>query len=325
MGLCEISNFIKQTKDTDIVEGTVIKSTGSWYRVVTKEGKHYDCRLRGKIKMEGSKATNPVAVGDRVFFEQEENNETGIIHNIQKRKNYIIRKATKSSRQTHVIASNIDQAVIIATLASPRTSTGFIDRLLVTCEAYRIPATIVFNKHDLINTDKARGELENITGIYTQVGYPCLHVSATKKFNLDGFVAMLRGKTSLVSGHSGVGKTALINAIEPGLNLRVASISTTHQKGKHTTTFAEMFKLSSGGSIIDTPGIKEFGLVDFEAWELSHYFPEMRRYFNRCRFDNCTHMNEPGCRVKEEVEKGNISPVRYDNYVRMLLNEETHK
>ena len=308
------------------MEGKVIKSTGSWYHVMPDNGRVIRCRLRGRLKIEGSKATNPVAVGDQVAFEMEENSGTGVITKLLDRRNYIIRKATKLSRQTHVIAANIDRAVIIATLAYPRTSTGFIDRFLVTCEAYSIPAAIVFNKYDLVKDDPESLEhLESLCGVYEQAGYPCQKVSATKRLNIEGFDKLLSDSISLLAGHSGVGKSALINAIEPDLDLKVQSISIAHNKGRHTTTYAEMFPLSNGGMIIDTPGIKEFGLVDFEAWELCHYFPEMRAFFNQCRFDNCTHFNEPGCRVKEEVESGRISISRYENYLNMLLGEDTRR
>ncbi|TVR39638.1 MAG: ribosome small subunit-dependent GTPase A [Bacteroidia bacterium] len=305
-------------------EGIVVKSTGSWYRVRESKGQIFDCRLRGRLKMSGWKATNPIAVGDKVFFTVDSDN-IGFIHDIADRKNYIIRKATKASKQTHVIASNIDQAIIIATLAYPRTSTGFLDRFLVTCEAYSIPASIVFNKYDLILTPAETELLDELSGMYQKTGYPCMSVSATENINLDAFANLLKDKVSLLAGHSGVGKSALINAIQPGLDLKVQSVSKAHKKGRHTTTFAEMFNLTIGGYIIDTPGIKEFGLVDFEAWELCHYFPEMRKYFNQCHYDNCTHYNEPGCRVKEETAKGNIHIRRYENYLGILLGEDTRR
>ncbi len=304
------------------MKGTVIKSTGSWYKVLDENGQTFDCRLRGKFKMEGSRATNPVAVGDKVIVAPEPDQQTGIITGILERKNHIIRKSTNLSRKSQVIAANLDQAVLIATLYVPRTSTGFIDRFLVNCEAYSVKACIVFNKIDLY--EEAELELmEELIAVYRPLGYDCLKVSALKKQNLDAFSEMIKDKTSLLSGHSGVGKSTLINALEPGLDLKTAQISLAHLKGKHTTTFAEMFPLSRGGFIVDTPGIKEFGLVDFEDWELSHYFPEMRELFNQCRFDNCTHAHEPGCAVKEKVETGEINYGRYVNYLNILSGEDT--
>ncbi len=302
--------------------GTVIKSTGSWYKVLDEKGQILDCRLRGKFKMEGSRATNPVAVGDKVVISPEPDQQTGIITQILERKNHIIRKSTNLSRKSQVIAANLDQAILIATLYVPRTSTGFIDRFLVNCEAYSVKACIVFNKIDLYE-EAELDLLEELISVYSPLGYECLKVSALKNINLDAFGEMIKDKTSLLSGHSGVGKSTLINAIEPGLDLKTAQISLVHLKGKHTTTFAEMFPLSHGGFIIDTPGIKEFGLVDFEDWELSHYFPEMRELFNQCKFDNCTHAHEPGCAVKEKVESGEISYGRYVNYLNILSGEDT--
>ena len=304
------------------MKGIVTKSTGSWYTVMDKTGKRHECRLRGKFKISGIQSTNPLAVGDHVEFFIDQGDGKGIITAIEDRKNYIIRKATNLSRRTHIIAANLDQAMVIATLAEPRTSTGFIDRFLVTCEAYSIPAVIVFNKTDLYDEESLE-YLGQLLDMYEGLGYQGLMVSAFNHENLRAFGHILRNRITLLSGHSGVGKSTLINAIEPKLNLKVQSISQVHLKGRHTTTFAEMFELSVGGFIIDTPGIKEFGLVDFEPEELSHYFPEMRELFNQCRFDNCTHFNEPGCRVKEEVENGKISILRYQNYLNMLLGEDT--
>ena len=304
------------------MEGVIIKSTGSWYKVLDENCKTVDCRLRGRFKIGGSRSTNPLAVGDRVVFSIEDDGKTGIIHEILDRKNHIIRKSTNLSHKSQVIAANLDQALLIATLYVPRTSTGFIDRFLVNCEAYSVPAHIVFNKCDLYEKEEQQ-LLDDLFAIYEPLGYKCLTVSATDRINLDDFENLLRDKITLLSGHSGVGKSTLINAIEPGLDLKVGEISLAHFKGKHTTTFAEMFELSKGGYIIDTPGIKEFGLVDFEAWELSHYFPEMRKLFNQCKFDNCTHMNEPGCKVKEKVESGEISNSRYYNYLNMLTGSDT--
>lgn len=305
-------------------EGLVIKSTGSWYIVLDDSANRIECRLRGKFKVSGIKSTNPIAVGDRVAFMPEKDDPgKGTIYHIFDRKNYIIRKATKLSRQTHIIAANLDQVIVMATLSEPKTSTGFIDRLLVTCEAYSIPAVIVFNKHDLIQSDETAGELDRLIEIYTGAGYHCMYTSAINGKNIREFAELLHEKTSLLAGHSGVGKSSLINAIEPGINLKVQDISSAHLKGKHTTTFAEMVPLSEGGYIIDTPGIKEFGLVDFKPEELCHFFPEMRMLFNRCRFDNCTHLNEPGCEVKAYVNNGKISESRYANYLNMLSGRNT--
>lgn len=269
--------------------------------------------------MEGLRSTNPIAVGDHVEFILQ--GDDGIITGILSRKNYIIRKSTNLSHKTQIIAANIDQALLIATLHEPRTSTGFIDRFLVTAEAYSIPAQIIFNKTDIYDVAEMK-LLDELIAIYEPLGYPCHKVSAQEKTNLEVIKQLLRDKVSLVSGHSGVGKSTLINAIEPGLQLKTGEISQVHLKGKHTTTFAEMFKLSDNGFIIDTPGIKEFGLVDFEPWELCHYFPEMRQLFNQCKFDNCTHMHEPGCEVKKNLEAGNISISRYSNYLNMLTGED---
>jgi len=303
------------------IKGKVIKSTGSWYKVLDESGRSWDCRLRGKFKIDGLRTTNPIAVGDKVVFHPENDQATGIITEMLDRKNHIVRKSTNLSRKSQVIAANLDQALLIATLHVPRTSTGFIDRFLVNCEAYSVPACIVFNKVDLYDQPEL-DLLDQLIDIYSPLGYQCLKVSATKKVRLDEFNEMIRDKTSLLSGHSGVGKSTLINAVEPGLNLKTAQISLVHLKGKHTTTFAEMFPLSNGGFIVDTPGIKEFGLVDFEQWELCHYFPEMRDLFNLCRFDNCTHAHEPGCAVKAKVEEGMISQSRYQNYLNILSGED---
>jgi ribosome biogenesis GTPase / thiamine phosphate phosphatase len=301
--------------------GIVIKSTGSWYKVMTDDGKNVDCRLRGKFKIDGTRATNPLAVGDKVDFLLEDDQKTGIIHKIHERTNHIIRKSTNLSHKSQVIAANLDQALLIATLFVPRTSTGFIDRFLINCEAYSVPAHIVFNKCDIYQKEELE-LLDELTSVYEPLGYRCLRVSAKKKTNLDEFSELLKDKTTLLSGHSGVGKSTLINAIEPDLKLKTGEISLVHFKGKHTTTFAEMFPLTNGGFIVDTPGIKEFGLVDFEPWDLCHYYPEMRDLFNECRFDNCTHAHEPGCAVKDRVEKGVISTSRYYNYLNILSGED---
>ncbi len=302
------------------MEGTVIKSTGSWLTVRGESGKMFNCKLRGKFRMKGIKSTNPVAVGDRVEFDIPDDEEVGVIHKILPRHNYIVRKATKLSKVSHIIAANIDQAVVVVTVAFPRTSTGFIDRFLVTAEAYHIPAVIVFNKIDIYD-EKLTGQYENLVEIYTGAGYKCMAVSALRGDNVDMLKEMLKDKTNLFSGHSGVGKSALINAIELGLKLKTRAISAYHKKGMHTTTFAEMFPLSFGGYIIDTPGIKEFALVDFDRKEIAERFPEMRKYMHNCRFSNCIHVNEPGCAVKQAVEKGEISLSRYENYLGILNDD----
>ena len=302
------------------MKGVVLKSTGSWYIVLTDDHKRFECRIRGSFRVKGIKSTNPVAVGDRVTVEPE-GPENGMITGIDERKNYIIRKATNLSRQTHIIAANIDHAFLVATLVMPRTSTGFIDRFLVTAEAYCIPASIIFNKADLYN-DELKDYLEELTAIYGLSGYPCHSVSAFDKSDVQKLRDLMKDKVSLVAGHSGVGKSTLINAIEPNLDLKVGEISETHSKGKHTTTFAEMFELSQGGFIIDTPGIKEFGLVDIEKQELGHYFPEIRERLPECQFNNCLHVNEPKCAVRAAVEEGLIAESRYENYIKLLNSEE---
>ena len=304
-------------------EGLVIRTTGSWYRVLLADSSQYDCRLRGNYRLRGNKQTNPVAVGDIVDFNLQ-GDGTGVITDVHDRRNYIVRRATKLSKQTHVIAANIDLLCIVATLGLPRTSTGFIDRLLVTAEAYHIPAAIIFNKCDLY--DDELWEIHNeLKAIYTGAGYPVLEVSALKGTGLDNLKEMIAGKTVLFSGHSGVGKSALLNAISPGLELKVGQISDWSLKGKHTTTFAEIHPvpLSTLNSqlstfLIDTPGIKEFGMVDFTAQELSHFFPEMRARLHDCRFANCTHRHEPGCAIKKAVDDGLISAERYQNYLNIL-------
>ena len=306
-------------------EGLVIRTTGSWYRVLLADSSQYDCRLRGNYRLRGNKQTNPVAVGDIVDFNLQDDG-TGVITDVHDRRNYIVRRATKLSKQTHVIAANIDLLCIVATLGLPRTSTGFIDRLLVTAEAYHIPAAIIFNKCDLY--DDELWEIHNeLKAIYTGAGYPVLEVSALKGTGLDNLKEMIAGKTVLFSGHSGVGKSALLNAISPGLELKVGQISDWSLKGKHTTTFAEIFPihlspftshLSPFTYLIDTPGIKEFGMVDFTAQELSHFFPEMRARLHDCRFANCTHRHEPGCAIKKAVDDGLVSEERYNNYLNII-------
>ena len=298
------------------MEGLVTRTTGSWYRILS-DGKTFDCRLRGNYRLRGNKQTNPVAVGDHVEFLLQDDG-SGMINNVLDRRNYIVRKATKLSKQTHVIASNIDLLCVVASLAFPRTSTGFIDRLLVTAEAYHIPACIIFNKADL-NDDKLMESLSSLKNLYGKAGYPVLVTSAMKGSGIEQLKKSIHGKTVLFSGHSGVGKSALLNAIEPNLHLRVGEVSHWSEKGKHTTTFAEIFPLpASNAFLIDTPGIKEFGMVDIKAEELGHFFPEIRSRLHGCRFNTCTHTHEPGCAVKIAVDNGEIAEERYSNYLGIL-------
>ena len=301
--------------------GKVFRSTGSWYIVKTAHGETFPCKLKGRFKIEGIRTTNPIAVGDEVDFDLLPDGETGLIKRIHERSNYIIRQATNLSKDSHIIAANMDQAVLIVSLESPRTSTGFIDRFLVTAEAYHIPVVIVCNKYDLYD-DALKDKLKLIFNTYQNCGYHCLFTSAKKEIHIGEFKALLKDKISLLSGHSGVGKSALINSIDPSLDLKEGEISSVHLKGKHTTTFAELFPLSFGGSIIDTPGIKEFGLVSFERTELGQRFPEIRSRMDDCRFNNCLHINEPGCAILKAVEKGEISDFRYNNYLNMLSGIE---
>ena len=312
-------------------EGLVIRTTGNWYRVLPDGGEAVECRLRGNYRLRGNKQTNPVAVGDRVLFEMEADG-TGVIHDVRDRSNYIVRRATKLSKQTHVIAANIDLLCIVATLGLPRTSTGFIDRLLVTAEAYHIPACIIFNKCDLLIDDELRAMQDELSSLYRAVGYPVLEVSALNGDGIEQLKQLIAGKTVLFSGHSGVGKSALLNAISPGLSLKVGAISDWSLKGRHTTTFAEIHPvnlspftshLSPFTYLIDTPGIKEFGMVDFTPQELGHFFPEMRRVLHDCYFANCTHRHEPRCAVKAALESGDISEERYRNYLSII--EDTIK
>ncbi len=299
-------------------QGVVVRSTGSWYTVLTRDGVKTDCKIKGRFRIKGIRTTNPVAVGDIVDFQLTDSGN-GVIVDIGKRKNYIIRKATKLSKATHIIASNLDQAIVIVSLVKPRTSTGFIDRFLTTAEAYHIPALIIFNKYDLLD-EKGKNQLDFYIEVYENLGYKCLITSVPEQIHLEEFGKILMDKVSLIAGHSGVGKSALINAIDPSLNLKEGLISEYHEKGVHTTTFAEMFELSSGGSIIDTPGIKEFGLVEFEKEELGQRFPEMRERMHDCRFNNCIHVDEPGCAVLNALENGEIAEFRYVNYLNMLEN-----
>lgn len=305
------------------MEGIVTKSTGSWYTVYAKTGEKIECRLKGKFRLKGIKSTNPITVGDHVKFELEESKNTGVINKIFDRKNYIIRKSVNLSKQTHIIAANIDIAFLLVTIDNPPTFAGFIDRFLATAEAYNIPAVLLFNKLDLYNDDELE-KLATFDAIYSEIGYKCIAISATKKIGIDEVKELMKGKTTMFSGHSGVGKSTLINAIEPSLNLKTAEISRQHKQGQHTTTFAEMFELSFGGFIIDTPGIKGFGVVDFKPEEITDYFPEFFKLKSKCKFNNCLHINEPICAIKDAVENGEIAHSRYNSYVQMVEGDEEH-
>jgi ribosome biogenesis GTPase / thiamine phosphate phosphatase len=307
------------------MKGVVVKSTGSWYLVRDAEGKLHRARLRGKFKLKGMKVSNPLAVGDRVEFDVETTGEdTAVIHKIEDRENYIIRKSTHKAEHAHIIAANLDQALLIATLVSPRTSFGFIDRFLVTAEAYGIPTVIVYNKTDLYDEDMQEYQRQ-IEYLYERVGYKVMAVSAHTNDGMEALKDLLHGKTTLFSGHSGVGKSTLINLIVPDLDLKTSEISGFSDKGVHTTTFAEMFEIDNETFIIDTPGIKELGIVDIPKQELSHFFPEMRDRLNQCRFNNCTHFNEPGCAIVEAVRKNEIALTRYESYLSMLQGEDNRK
>jgi len=301
------------------MKGKVLKSTGSWYTVETDDGLLLDCRLKGKFRLSDIDTTNPVSVGDDVIVSDEEDVDANVITEVLPRQNYIIRQSPKQSAQRHIIASNIEQALLIVTVAKPRTSTGFIDRFLVTAEAYAIPTHIVFNKQDAL-TEKELKKQQAIATVYEEIGYPVYYTSVPREENVETIHELLKGKTTLLSGHSGVGKSTIVNSIYPDLNLRTKEISKKVKKGMHTTTFVEMHALPDDAYIIDTPGIKEFGLTDMEAAEVSGYFPEMRERLDNCQFNDCLHMNEPGCAVKEAVQNGEISEERYHNYLSIVEN-----
>jgi ribosome biogenesis GTPase len=303
------------------MQGLITKSTGSWYQVRSGD-ETIDCRIKGKFRIKGITTTNPLAVGDVVDFDMEPEQGTGVITNLHQRKNYIIRKAINLSKQAQIIAANLDRALLVVTLASPRTSLGFIDRFLVTAEAYDIPACLIFNKLDLFS-EEGLEILADYKAIYENIGYPCYSVSALEGTNIDEVKSLLKDKVTLISGHSGVGKSSLINRLLPDLDLRTHMVSEWSDKGMHTTTFAEMFELPQGGYIIDTPGIRELGVIDIEKEVLSHFFPEMRERMNQCRFNNCRHINEPGCAVLDALEEGEISPSRYNSYLSIYNGNDT--
>ncbi|QGY44241.1 ribosome small subunit-dependent GTPase A [Maribellus comscasis] len=311
-------------------KGLVIKSTGSWYTVESKSGKIFDCKIKGNFRIKGIKSTNPVAVGDFVDFKTLPNSsETdaqniGLITAISERKNYIARRSPNLSKQSHIIAANIDQAILIATINYPITTTTFIDRYLASAEAYRIPVLLVFNKTDRYD-DKQTAELKEYIRIYKNIGYKCLATSAENRVGIEELKQAIANKTNVINGHSGVGKSTLINLIQPDLNIKTKQISDVHKTGKHTTTYSTLYKLDSGGYIIDTPGIKGFGMLDMEAWEISHYFPEIFKLSEKCQYNNCSHTHEPGCAVKQAVEKGEVAPSRFISYLGLLESDDKYR
>jgi len=305
--------------------GIVYKSTGSWYTVKNDLGVVYECRIKGKFRIKGIKSTNPIAVGDVVDFDIEtlDNVTTGVIHTIHDRVNYIVRKSVNLSKQTHIIASNIDQVFLLITINNPPTLTSFIDRFLVTTQAYGIKTILLFNKVDAYD-DETLLEVKYLASVYRRIGYECIGVSAATGKNVDKVKALMKDKVSMFAGHSGVGKSTLVNVIEPDLDLKTKEISTQHMQGQHTTTFAEMFDLNFGAKIIDTPGIKGFGVVDMDKEEVGDYFPEFFALKQDCKFNNCLHVEEPKCAVKEALEKNEVAFSRYRSYLQILEGDDEH-
>ncbi|MCG8385151.1 MAG: ribosome small subunit-dependent GTPase A [Cytophagales bacterium] len=306
-------------------EGLVLKSTGSWYSILGMDGQEYIGRVRGKLRLKGVKTTNPIAVGDRVNISVEDGQESRvIIEEIIPRDNYIIRQSVKKTEHAHMLAANIDQALLVVTLTYPKTSLGFIDRFLVTAESFRIPQVLVFNKQDLLDAEE-RQQQQVVIEIYENIGIPCLETSAVSGGGVESFEQALQDKKTLISGHSGVGKSTLVNLVMPGVNQKTSEVSDFAEKGVHTTTFAEMFQLNPGTFLIDTPGIKELGLAEIEGYELSDYFPEMRVLRNECKFNNCLHTNEPHCAIKNALAAGEIAESRYKSYLSMLAAHDNRR
>jgi len=301
--------------------GRVIKSMGKWYNVLLEDGSNISCRIRGKVRLEGVKTTNPIAVGDEVELDLLEKEDGGVIHSIHQRKNYLVRKSVNLSKRSHILAANIDRAYLLVTLVAPITHLAFIDRFLVAAESFRIPVTLLFNKMDLY-FEEHLPLVDEIAAIYENIGYPCYKISALNKENIEFLRDEINGNQVMISGHSGTGKSTLINALDNNLTIKTSEISSHHLQGQHTTTFAEMHPLKSGGFIIDTPGIKAFGIIDLEKEVISHYFPEMRELLNKCRFHNCLHLNEPSCAVKDAVENGEIASSRYSTYLDLIQEDD---
>lgn len=302
-----------------------MRSTGSWYEVLSSSHVMYDCRLKGKFKIKGLQTSNPIAVGDRILFETDGEEEgKGIIVEIEPRENYIVRQSVHKTAHAHILAANVDQAVLIVTYSFPRTSLGFIDRFLVTAESFRIPVVLVFNKIDLLS-EQDYAQMRSYRALYENIGYPSIETSAETAQGLEAFKELFKEKVTLIAGHSGVGKSSLVNAIAPGLNLQTTEVSTFANKGVHTTTFATMFELEHGSFLIDSPGIKELGLIDIAPEEISHFFPEMRALFNQCKFHNCMHINEPKCAVIEAMIAGDIAESRYKSYLSMVSGEDNRR
>lgn len=308
------------------MEATIIRNTGNSYVALTEDGTEVSCRAKGNFKIKGLRTTNPVAVGDRVVLSFNEGNDNAYITRILPRKNYIIRRASNLSKESHILAANIDQAVLVMSLSHPTTSLTFVDRFLATAEAYRIPALIVINKIDLLEAED-KELLDAVDNLYQSIGYEIVNISARENMGIDILADRLNGKVSLISGNSGVGKSTLINRLIPGLNLKTAEISDAHDQGIHTTTYSEMFFLPAplSGAIIDTPGIRGFGTIDMDRYEISHFFPEIFRMSGNCRFGNCTHTHEPGCAVVDAVENGYISQSRYGSYLSILEDTDHEK
>ena len=305
---------------TILNQGIVIKSTGSRYRVLNNEGDIIDCTIKGKFRVKGIRTTNPVAVGDNVLFEADTGKNSGIITEVLNRKNYILRKSSNLSKETQIIAANIDQVFLMITIILPSTPIEFIDRFLITAEAYRIPAGIIINKTDLYGPEENE-KMEYLISMYEKTGYECFRLSVTENSGTDIIKTKMKNKISLLAGNSGVGKTSLLNNFNPSLNLKTEEISDYHKQGKHITTFPEMHRMPFGGFIIDTPGIRGFGVVDMERNEIYHFFPEIFKISKECRYYNCLHLDEPGCAVREAVEKGIIDPLRYRSYINILEDE----